>query len=75
MIVQNIETKEITLFTKGADSILEKLLKKENEDEKKFVYQCIDEFSKVGLRTLVFTEKKLTQEQYDEFNRKFEEVW
>ena len=63
MIVQKLngeDSGDITLFTKGADSIVEKFLNSENEADKKFVYQCIDEFSKVGLRTLVFTEKKLT---------------
>ena len=65
---------EIKLITKGADSIIEPLLNKENESDKNFVYKLIDEFSKIGLRTLTFSEKKLTQEEYDQFNVEFKKA-
>ena len=48
MIVQKVngeDSGDIILFTKGADSVVEKFFNKENEADKKFVYQCIDEFS------------------------------
>lgn len=58
-----INTGEIFLYSKGADSILLdkfKLSKEElNKDEYKKMLDRLHEYGKIGLRTLVLSKRKL----------------
>jgi len=67
VIVRNQQTGYIELFSKGADSIMEKLLKKGDREHDKFIEQTknyIDAFSKEGLRTLMLTKKDVSEREY-----------
>eukprot|EP01125_Pyxidicula_operculata_P007945 TRINITY_DN2680_c1_g1_i1.p1 TRINITY_DN2680_c1_g1~~TRINITY_DN2680_c1_g1_i1.p1 ORF type:complete len:1154 (+),score=239.21 TRINITY_DN2680_c1_g1_i1:18-3479(+) len=63
---------KITMYTKGADSIIMARLSKST---KKSLLQTINrhltEYSEEGLRTLVFGKKQLTNEEYKKFKEKF----
>jgi magnesium-transporting ATPase (P-type) len=62
-IMQNMQTGYIELYSKGADSIMEKLLKKGDSTHDKFIEQTkayIDDFSREGLRTLMLTKKDVS---------------
>lgn len=53
------------MYIKGADSeIMKRLCKPEDQPYLEVTQMALDEFSKVGLRTLVFGVRILTKEQY-----------
>lgn len=58
LIVKNLETKKIYLFTKGADQVMIPRLKK-NQKHQRIVVQHLDDFAKEGLRTLITCQKVL----------------
>ena len=63
IIMMNQQTGYIELYSKGADSIMEKLLKTGDATHDKFIEQTkayIDNFSKEGLRTLMLTKKDIS---------------
>lgn len=62
IILKNCSTEEIRFLMKGADVVMSKIVE-ENEwlDE-----ECTD-LAREGLRTLVFGQKILTQEELDQF--------
>ena len=66
---------EIILYTKGADSEISKRLSKKNLDNDNFdiISNGLIEFSKEGLRTLMVAYRKLTQEEYIEWENKLYE--
>lgn len=64
VIVRSPENK-ILVICKGADSIIEKRLRKDNKGElldKTKVY--LDDFAKTGLRTLLIAAKEVSEEEY-----------
>ena len=76
IIVQNQQTGHIELYSKGADSIMEKLLRRTGyaEDEKQLdtTKAFIDNYSRDGLRTLMLTKKDLGQREYNNWAQKWE---
>ena len=63
VILLNQYTGTIELYSKGADSIMEKLLKKGDRQQDEFLNQTknyIDEFSREGLRTLMLAKKDIS---------------
>ena len=71
IILENQQTGYIELYSKGADSIMEKLLKRGDKTHDDFIEQTkayIDDFSKEGLRTLMLTKKDISQREYDSWN-------
>ena len=64
----NTNTNIIKMYCKGADSIIEERLSKNNS--KKILNQCkhyVNKFSVLGYRTLFIAMKILSQEEYDKF--------
>lgn len=77
LIVKNYQTGYIELLSKGADSIMEKLLRAGNATEQKQLQQCqdyIDAYSREGLRTLMLTKKSIGSYEYAAWNKKWEEA-
>eukprot|EP00792_Barthelona_sp_PAP020_P009281 TRINITY_DN3285_c0_g1_i2.p1 TRINITY_DN3285_c0_g1~~TRINITY_DN3285_c0_g1_i2.p1 ORF type:complete len:1044 (+),score=255.00 TRINITY_DN3285_c0_g1_i2:100-3231(+) len=70
IILQHVETGEITFFVKGADSVMAKIVSDQSE-----WYDRLDEevsnMARDGLRTLVFAQKSLTQVSFDNFIKQF----
>jgi len=66
---------EIILYAKGADSEISKRLSKKNMDNDNYeiISNGLIEFSKKGLRTLMIAYRKLTQEEYIEWEKKLYE--
>eukprot|EP00792_Barthelona_sp_PAP020_P009282 TRINITY_DN3285_c0_g1_i3.p1 TRINITY_DN3285_c0_g1~~TRINITY_DN3285_c0_g1_i3.p1 ORF type:complete len:1044 (+),score=271.26 TRINITY_DN3285_c0_g1_i3:105-3236(+) len=66
IILQHVETGEITFFVKGADSVMAKIVSDQSE-----WYDRLDEevsnMARDGLRTLVFGQKTLSQPAFDNF--------
>ena len=64
---------EIILYSKGADSMIEKLLKSNLKDSEILnqTNKNLKVFANKGLRTLMIAYRKLTEEEYNEFNKKY----
>ncbi|CDF39593.1 unnamed protein product [Chondrus crispus] len=63
---------KIKMFTKGADTIMLKLLNKDANIE--LIQNHIDEFAKEGLRTLVFAMKELEEKDFQTWFERFQEA-
>jgi magnesium-transporting ATPase (P-type) len=56
------------VLCKGADSILQPLLNKNNKDNieiERMTNQFLEDYATDGLRTLLLVEKVITQQEYD----------
>lgn len=60
VVVQNVDTKEIIVMTKGADSIIEPLLKSGQEKVKVATRKYLEECANIGLRTLMLARRVMT---------------
>lgn len=63
---------KIRMFTKGADTIMLKLLEKDTDLNT--IQDHIDEFAKDGLRTLVFAMKEFKTREFNEWFERFQEA-
>ena len=75
VIIKNPEGK-IILYSKGADSIIEKLLSFNSKftDEYKSTIKNLELFAKKGLRTLMLAYRVIEEDEYIKWNNKFEEL-
>ncbi|KAG5886182.1 hypothetical protein JTB14_036051 [Gonioctena quinquepunctata] len=79
IIVRHPHTKQIILYTKGADSaILPQLTPVEDDSEQKLIItktqQHLNSYAREGLRVLVMAKRIIAQHQYDEWFRKHQEA-
>ena len=67
---------QITLLCKGADGIIFERIAKDSVQAlaKKEMDQKLSDFSNLGLRTLVFAYRYLSQQEYDDFKRRYDEA-
>ena len=74
VVLEDLQTNKLLLLTKGADSVIEKLLAKDTIESQAFFDQTqayIDVYAADGLRTLCLTEKDLSREVYQQWNDEF----
>lgn len=79
VIVQHPITKQITVYTKGADSVvLDKLAQVKSDSEEYSLIiktqQMLFSYAKDGLRVLVMAKRNLTQSEYNDWSRKHKEL-
>ena len=77
VIVKDMQTYEIVLLTKGADSIIEKLLvkgDKTNDRNLNITKTYLDSYANEGLRTLLLAKKTISQREYDRWNEEFNQA-
>mmetsp|Transcript_105749 Transcript_105749/g.227940 ORF Transcript_105749/g.227940 Transcript_105749/m.227940 type:complete len:107 (+) Transcript_105749:14-334(+) len=67
IVVRNMQTNQLVLMVKGAESECAKLV---NENEAQWLIYKSKEISKRGLRTLTFCYKYISEETYREFREK-----
>lgn len=60
----------IKLYIKGADNIIKLRLKKDSQPFLHYIDERLDEFSRIGLRTLLMAMRVLSENEYAEFNRR-----
>ena len=72
IIVQNQETDELILYTKGADSSIIPLLRNENNREVQETKNAITEYAKSGLRTLLLAKRTLTFDEYSFWKKQYD---
>lgn len=76
VIIRELETGKIILLSKGADSIIAARLnleKNESNNLEKFdaTSDLLEKYASKGLRTLMLAKRVLTEEQYNEWNKKY----
>jgi len=69
IILKNLETNVITFYLKGADVVMKNLIP---EVKRGFLMDECDNLAKEGLRTLVLTQKKLSQEKYEAWKSEYD---
>ncbi|CAD8170934.1 unnamed protein product [Paramecium octaurelia] len=78
ILVQVIKTGEIYLFSKGADSVLLDYVRLSSEELAKNEYhqlvQRLEEYGKIGLRTLVLSKRKLEKQEYQEWHKRYQQA-
>ena len=75
VLVQDVETKVYHLFTKGADEMIFSLSKKQMRfGDLNVLKEKVDDYAKIGLRTLVLAEKTLTEEEYQNFKDEYDKA-
>jgi magnesium-transporting ATPase (P-type) len=71
VIVKDLATSKILLFTKGADSIITKLLSKGQIESFKIVDGFVREYALDGLRTLFLAKKEINVNDYEKIKNDF----
>jgi magnesium-transporting ATPase (P-type) len=71
VIIRHLPTGKIQLLTKGADSVIEKLMAKGQETELKECMKFLHQYAVNGLRTLLLTKRDLTEVEYQQWNSDF----
>jgi magnesium-transporting ATPase (P-type) len=71
VIVQD-EAGNITLYCKGADSIMIPRYHEEKKDQFKETIEHLEEFAAIGLRTLLLGAKPLSQSEYEKFKSDYD---
>ncbi|KAK4522878.1 hypothetical protein GAYE_PCTG32G0768 [Galdieria yellowstonensis] len=66
-IIMQTPNKRIILFVKGAESVIFPRLKQENREEVEMANFHVERFAKEGFRTLVFAQRELTEEYYQDW--------
>ena len=69
IILKSVESNEIFLMMKGADNVMSKII-----DDNEWLSEECNNLAREGLRTLVFGSKKLTVEEYQQFNDEYEKA-
>ncbi|KAJ9708058.1 hypothetical protein PVL29_000224 [Vitis rotundifolia] len=73
VIVRNEEGK-LLLLCKGADSVMFERLDKNGRQFEEDTRNHVNEYADAGLRTLILAYRELDEEEYKEFNKKFNEA-
>ena len=76
VIVRNLQTKDITLYTKGADNVMLAKIDKYPDEKinKEGVEKDLQKYSCEGYRTLVIASKKLNDSEYKGFENVYNQV-
>ena len=77
VIVKCESNGKIVLYSKGADSVIMERtsnLELRNNDVVPFTLDALERFSEEGLRTLCLAYREISENEYDEWNRKYQQV-
>lgn len=67
IIVQNCETRQIIFYLKGAETVM-----KDKIEPVYWLQEEVDNIAREGLRTLVFAQRIISQDEYDKFTKLFD---
>ena len=66
-IVFKDEENKIYIITKGADSVIKKIIKNTKNNNNFNIDENLEFYGKKGLRTLLFAQREVTEEEYNNF--------
>lgn len=69
-VVVRTEDNKVVVICKGADSIIEKRLRP-GQDHLKKTQEYLDNYARVGLRTLLIASKVISEDYYQEWQKKY----
>jgi phospholipid-translocating ATPase len=71
IILRHTETKKLMFYVKGADTVMKDKVKPAQRAQ---CWEYCENIAKEGLRTLVISQKVITEEEYQNFISKYEEI-
>lgn len=73
MIIKDLKSNKIILYTKGADSIIEVRLSitESRSNNKIKTWEDLENYANRGLRTLVLAKREITGNEYNEWAKKY----
>lgn len=71
-IIVRDEAGKIFMYAKGADSIMMPRMDRRSENELVHVEEKLDKYASIGLRTLLFGHKEMSETEYMEFKMEYE---
>jgi magnesium-transporting ATPase (P-type) len=77
VVVKDLQKNEILLLSKGADSIMEKLMVQGDKDHDRrmnITKTYLDAYANVGLRTLILTKKVISKSEYDRWSKEYNDA-
>ena len=77
IVVRDLQTQELVLLSKGADSIMLELMDKSNQKNKNTLSRTqayVDMYAIEGLRTLILAKRVLDEQTYSKWNLEYEEA-
>ena len=63
-VYRDLQTKEVLVFTKGADSVIFPLCRNGQDAVRLATQKYLDEYARDGLRTLILAKKTMSDSQY-----------
>lgn len=69
ILVRNIETNRIIFYLKGAEVVMEE---KVQENSRAFLRETCENLASTGLRTLVISQKYVTEAEFQIWNKKYQ---
>ena len=69
ILVRNIETNRIVFYLKGVEVAMEA---KVQENSRSFFRETCENLASTGLRTLVISQKYITEEEFQLWNKKYQ---
>ncbi|EGR33523.1 phospholipid-translocating p-type flippase family protein, putative [Ichthyophthirius multifiliis] len=72
IIIQDQETEKICLLIKGADSAI--IPRFTSQEQTPCLLKILEEYSEIGLRTLVLGKKDISNQEYQDFNIKYQKA-
>ena len=72
IIVNNEETNEIILYTKGADSAILPLINHKISRNINETKAALTEYAKIGLRTLLLAKRNIDLEEYQQWKKRYD---
>lgn len=69
ILLKHLESNRYIFYLKGAEVVMEK---KANESSQPFIRETCENLASTGLRTLVISQKYLSEEEYQNWNRNYE---
>ena len=73
IILKNTRTNEYIFYLKGADAVMKEFIA--NRQKRAFIEEECKDLSMTGLRTLVISCKKLTDDFYDKWSAQYEKAY
>jgi phospholipid-transporting ATPase len=74
VIVRNMQTDNIELYCKGADSKISPLLEKDKSIHLNYTLNELKKFGSKGLRTLLVAKKIVKKEEYNKFSKHYKKI-
>ena len=75
IIVRDLKTKVIKLYIKGSDTkIFERINQHSKDNILEITKKHVDNFARRGLRTLCYSFKKITENEYNDWLKKYNEI-